>query len=84
MFRARCYGPRRSIFGPVGSLMELNMRAKVQGRSSNVTYLPHGSLVHGGQVEIRFLAPNFLTDKRPRVYFGPLLGGRGRTSWTFF
>jgi len=35
-FSARCYGPRRSIFGPVSSLMELNMRAKVQGRSSNI------------------------------------------------
>ena len=25
----------------------------------------------------RFFAPNFLTDKRPGMYFGPLLGGTG-------
>jgi len=31
--------------------------------------------VHGGQVKIHFFARNFLTNKRPRVYFGPLLGG---------
>jgi len=33
----------------------------------------------GSGRESRFLAPNFLTDKRPGVYFGPLLGGRERT-----
>ena len=27
--------------------------------------------------KLGFLAPNFLTDKLPGVYFGPLLGGRG-------
>ena len=43
-FSARCYGPRRSIFGSVSSLTKLNIWAKVQGRSSNVTYCPHWRL----------------------------------------
>ena len=34
--------------------------------------------------KVGFFAPNFLTDKRPGVYFGPLLGGRGRTFCYFF
>jgi len=58
--------------------MELNMRAKVQGRSSNVTYLPHG-----GQFYIRFFAPKSLEVELIRLYFGPLIGGSFRINITF-
>ena len=36
--------PKNPIFGPISSLMELNIRAKVQDRSSNITCLAHGGL----------------------------------------
>ena len=38
----------------------------------------------GSGRESRFLAPNFLTDKRPGVHFGPLIGGTRARILVFF
>jgi len=73
-FSARCYGPRMSIFGPVSSLMELNIRAKTQGRSSNITFLSHWRPSAWVQLENRFFARKISEVEPLGVYFVPLFG----------
>ena len=72
---AHYYGPRRSIFGPVSSLMELNMRAKVQGHSSNVTHLPHERLSAWRPIQNSFFCWIKLGRWTDRAALWPTYGG---------
>jgi len=73
--------PIRVHFGP---LIEGNIAHILLGVSITDSVFSVSLKCIGSGRESRFLAPNFSSDKRPGVYFGPLLGGTRAHILLFF